>query len=453
MENKDISRRDFIKDLGIGGVALGAAAAGCAPKSSKKASAEKTGEMEYRTNPKNGDKVSLLGYGCMRWQMKKDENGRDIVDQDSVNELVDYAISHGVNYFDSAPVYLQGQSEAATGKALSRHPRDSYFIATKLSNTRSFMPTFEESVQMYRQSFENFQTDHIDYYLLHNIGSEDVFNRRFVQNGVIDFLLAEREAGHIRNLGFSFHGQQRGIDSLLALHDKYHWDFIQIQMNYLDWTHADPGRNVNAEYLYQELDKREIPIVIMEPLLGGRLVRLPDNVANLLKGRDPDASLASWAFRFVGSHPRVLCALSGMTYMDNLIDNVNTFTGFKYMDQEELDFMEQMAALMADYPLIDCNNCQYCMPCEYGIDIPGILLHYNAIITEGTLPQSSEQKDFRKLRRHYLTTYSKAVETLRQADHCTGCRKCESHCPQSIKIADELIRIDAYIEKLKQNTL
>ena len=452
MENKNISRRDFLKDVGIGTVALGAAAAGCTPKSGK-GSGESEGKMELRTNPATGDKVSLLGYGCMRWRMKRDENGRQVIDQDNVNELVDYAMAHGINYYDTSPAYLQGQSEEAAGIALSRYPRKDYYIATKLSNFGVF--SREGTQEMYYKSFEQLRTDYFDYYLLHAIGRGGIpaFNERYVDNDIMSFLLAEREAGRIRQLGFSFHGMQSDFDDLMRLYDKYHWDFVQIEMNYMDWKHADPRQNTNAAYLYEELDKREIPITVMEPLLGGRLARVPENVSNLMKTRDPDATVASWAFRFVGSHPRVLTALSGMTYMENLVENVNTFSDFKPMNEEELEFMDQLAGLMAEYPMINCNNCQYCMPCPYGVDIPGIFMHYNSIVTEGKMPLNKEQREFRKLRRNYLTTYSKAIESLRQADHCIGCHQCIEHCPQSISIPEELQRIDQYIEKLKQDTL
>ena len=452
MENKNISRRDFLKDVGIGTVALGAAAAGCAPKGSHKDDSQ-AGKMELRTNPATGDKVSLLGYGCMRWRMKRDENGRQVIDQENVNELVDYAMSHGVNYYDTSPAYLQGQSELAAGIALSRYPRKDYYIATKLSNFGVF--SRQGTQDMYYKSFEQLQTDYFDYYLLHAIGRGGIpaFNERYVDNDIMSFLLAEREAGRIKQLGFSFHGMQNDFDDLMKLYDKYHWDFVQIEMNYMDWKHADPRQNTNAAYLYEELDKREIPITVMEPLLGGRLARVPENVSNLMKTRDPDASVASWAFRFVGSHPRVLTALSGMTYMENLVENVNTFSDFKPMNEEELEFMDQLAGLMAEYPMINCNNCQYCMPCPYGVDIPGIFMHYNSIVTEGKMPLSKDQREFRKLRRNYLTTYSKAIESLRQADHCIGCHQCIEHCPQSISIPEELQRIDQYIEKLKQDTL
>ena len=441
-----ISRRDFLKISGA--AALGVAAAGCSVRKPAASGAE--GEMEYRINPGNGDKVALLGYGCMRWPMIKDDDGKDIVDQEAVNMLVDRAIEAGVNYFDTSPVYLQGQSERATGIALSRHPRDKYFIATKLSNFGDRTP--EASKEMYRDSFGQMETDYFDYYLLHAIGrgGYEAFKQRYEDNGMVDFLLKEREAGRIRQLGFSFHGKQSEFDEMIALHDKYKWDFVQIEMNYMDWKHADGVRNVNADYLYDELDKRELPIVVMEPLLGGRLGKLPNNVAALLQARDPDASLASWAFRFVGSYPRVLTVLSGMTYLEHLEDNIKTFTGFKPMSEEELAFMEQIAVMMAEYPTVNCTGCNYCMPCPFGIDIPGIFAHYNAMVNEGAVGASQEQKTFRKLRDRYLTTYNKAIPTVRQADHCIGCGKCMHHCPQSIRIPHELHRIDKQIETLKR---
>ena len=450
-----MKRRDFIKISGAGALTLGAAAVGCAPKKTASSSPEEgPEEMVYRENPANGDKVSLLGFGCMRWPMVDKDGGR-VIDQDAVNEMVDYALEHGINYFDTSPAYLMGQSEKAAGIALSRHPRNSYYIATKLSNFNNATP--EASIQMYKDSFDQLKTDYFDYYLLHAIGSGGVaaFEQRYVQNGMMEFLVKEKEAGRIRNLGFSFHGAPGEFDELISLHDsgRYHWDFVQIEMNFVDWNHADGRRNANASYLYEELDKRGIPIVIMEPLLGGRLANVPDAIAKQMKEREPDKSVASWAFRFCGTHPRVLCTLSGMTNMDPLLDNVKTFTHFKPLTEEELDFLERMATQMMEYPTVNCTDCKYCMPCPWGIDIPGIFKHYNTAIQEGRYPQTQDQKDYQKLKRAYLVSYDRAIPTLRQAEHCIHCGECLSHCPQSIPIPRELQRINRYIEKLKQDTL
>ena len=448
-----MKRRDFIK---ISGAA--ALAAACAPATNKKKAAsapEGPEQMLMRENPKNGDRISALGFGCMRWPMVKDANGKDVIDQEAVNEMVDYAIEHGINYFDTSPAYLQGQSEKAAGIALSRHPRESYYIATKLSNFSDASP--EASIQMYKDSFKQLQTDYFDYYLLHSIGrgGKDAFNRRYVDNGLVPFLLEEKKAGRIRNLGFSFHGAKHEFDYFMELYDSGEmvWDFVQIEMNYVDWTHADGVRNVNADYLYAELDKRGLPIVIMEPLLGGRLARVPEGITRQMKEREPDKSVASWAFRFCAMYPRVLCVLSGMTNMDPLKENIETFGHFQPLTEEEIEFLEHMATQMMEFPMVNCTDCKYCMPCPWGIDIPGTFQHYNRAITDGTYAQSTAQKDYAKLKKAYLVSYDRAVATVRQADHCISCGECLSHCPQSINIPAQLKRIAKYIEDLKQDTL
>ena len=428
-------------------------------KTSDDGNREENGEMTYRTDPKSGDRVSVLGYGCMRWQMKKDENGKDVIDQDSVNELVDYALAHGVNYFDSSPVYLQGQSEAASGLALSRHPRESHYIATKLSNFSDW--SRENSMLMYRKSFENFRTDYLDYYLLHSIGrSIEDFENRYVKNGMLDFLLKEREAGRIRHLGYSFHGSRQMFDELLKTHEKYHWDFIQIQLNYRDWSHAG-GRTCNADHMYEELEKRGIPVIIMEPLRGGSLAKLPNRIVDELKERMPSESVASWAFRFAGTPENVLTVLSGMTYMEHLQDNLKTYSPLVPLSEDDLEFLEKVAESLSKYPLVPCTGCQYCMPCPYGIDIPGNFSHYNKCVNEGyavsepdgdSSNYTEEMKAYRKARRAYLVSYERSIEKIRQANRCIGCGQCMSHCPQDIRIPNELRRIDLLVESLRRTS-
>lgn len=464
-----MERRDFIKVAGAAAavVATTRLAGGCATMGQKDniadanngdADGTETG-MTYRTDPKTREKVSILGYGCMRWQMIKDENGKDVIDQDSVNELVDYALAHGVNYFDSSPVYLQGQSEAASGLALSRHPRESHYIATKLSNFSDW--SRENSMVMYRRSFENFRTDYLDYYLLHSIGrSIEDFENRYVKNGMLDFLLKEREAGSIRQLGYSFHGNRQMFNELLKTHDKYHWDFIQIQMNYLDWSHAD-GRNCNADHMYEELDKRGIPVIIMEPLRGGSLAKLPNRIVDELKERMPGESVASWAFRFAGTPKNVLTVLSGMTYMEHLKDNLRTYSPLVPLTADDIEFLEKVAESLSKYPLVPCTGCQYCMPCPFGIDIPGNFSHYNKCVNEGyaisepdedSREYTKEMKAYRKSRRAYLVSYDRSLEKIRQANRCIGCGQCMSHCPQDIRIPSELHRIDRIIENLRRTS-
>ena len=458
MNEKDMSRRDFLKIVGIStATATAATLAGCGPKGAGNnetgAGTVPVGKMDYRTNPKTGERVSLLGYGCMRWPtLPAPEKGGNVIDQDAVNELIDYAMAHGVNYYDTSPVYVQGWSERSTGLALKRHPRDKFFVATKLSNFSNY--TRENSIAMYRRSFEELQVDYIDYYLLHSIGNGGIetFRKRYIENGMIDYLMEERKAGRIRNLGFSFHGTKDVFDEVLAMHDRVHWDFVQIQLNYLDWRYAS-GNNVNADYLYAELEKRHIPAVIMEPLLGGRLSKVPEHIVARLKQRLPELSVASWAFRFAGTPAGVLTVLSGMTYLEHLQDNLKTYSPLKPVTAEEHEFLQQTADLMKQYPTIPCNDCKYCMPCPYGIDIPGVLVHYNKCVNEGNLPTTSGDPDYRRARRVFLVGYDRSVPRLRQASHCIGCRQCVEHCPQAIDIPAELHRIDDYVERLKQNTL
>lgn len=448
-----MDRRDFIKISGAAAIGTGIAA--CGPKDASRSSqavtvSESEGPEQMPVRKCGDDEVSLLGYGCMRWQMKKDADGRDVIDQQSVDELVDYAMAHGVNYYDTSPVYLQGQSEEATARALLRYPRDSYFIATKASNFSD--SSFDNSVKMYRRSLEIFQTDHIDYYLLHSISGMEAFRKRFEDSGLMDFFLKEREAGRIRRLGFSFHGPNSGLAELLTLHERYHWDFVQIQMNYVDWNYAS-GRNENASEMYRMLDEKQIPIVIMEPLLGGQLSDVPDVIETKLRERAPSKSIASWAFRFCGSYPRVLTVLSGMTYMEHLQDNLDTYLHFKPLSEAESALLEEQAAVIRCFPLVKCTGCQYCMPCPYGIDIPGVFRHYNKCINEGLSPDVTApetQENFKKLRRRYITSYNASVDSVRQADHCISCGRCTSACPQRIRIPNELRRIARYVDDLKK---
>jgi predicted aldo/keto reductase-like oxidoreductase len=453
----NINRRDFLKVLGGSALAVSGLAAcsnGMNKRNMSKLSGKITGTMTYRTNAKNGDKISLLGYGCMRWPLRKKKDGSEEINQDEVNKLVDTALEHGVNFFDSSPVYVQGWSEKATGIALSRHPRSSYFVSTKLSNFDPSIHSFEKSVEMYKNSLRNLQVDYLDYYFLHSIGDRQSFESRYIQNDVLDFLKKEKVAGRIRNLGWSFHGKKEFFDYMLSLYDtgEFVWDFVMIQLNYVDYRHAS-GRNVNAEYLNGELLKRNIPALIMEPLLGGRLATLNDHLTANLKQREPEASVASWAFRFAGQPSNVITVLSGMTYMEHLMDNLATFSPLHALNDEELALLEETAQLMLKYPTVPCTACQYCMPCPYGIDIPSIFSYYNRCVNEGNVPKSIQDSNYRSARRAFLIGYDRSVEKLRQAAHCIDCKKCNILCPQFIDIPNELIRIDNFVEQLKQETL
>lgn len=309
---------------------------------------------------------------------------------------------------------------------------------------------------MYRNSFRELQVDYIDYMLLHAVGmggGMEEFENRYIKNGILDFLVEERKAGRIRNLGFSYHGDIRVFDYLLSRHDEYKWDFVQIQLNYLDWKYAkqiNPS-NTDAEYLYGELEKRGIPAIIMEPLLGGRLSNVPSSIVAKLKQREPERSVASWAFRFAGSKPGVLTVLSGMTRMEHLEDNLRTYCPLKPLTDDDFHFLQQVATNMMEWNTIPCNDCKYCMPCPYGIDIPSILLHYNKCLNEGNIIDDDTDDDYRRARRAFLVGYDRSVPKLRQASHCIGCNQCSPHCTQRINIPHELHRIDAFVERLKQH--
>lgn len=472
--NMDKSRRQFIKMLSGGAIGAAAMMAGCKkeqtnsdiPDARGSQTEPPVGKMTYRTDPKTHDKISLLGYGMMRLPTVDGNAARESnedIDQEMVNRLVDYAIEHGVNYFDTSPGYCKGMSEHSTGIALHRHKRSEYFIATKLSNFNEEVWGRKESIEMYHNSFKELQVDYIDYYLLHGIGMGGMerLHGRYLDNGVLDFLLEERKAGRIRNLGFSYHGDIAVFDYLLSMHDKYQWDFVQIELNYLDWDYANEinDRNTDARYLYAELEKRNIPSVIMEPLLGGRLSNLPGYLVKELKQRDPERSIASWAFRYAGTPKGVLTVLSGMTYMEHLKDNLVSYCPLVPLTEEECHFLDNdLAHQMMEEETIPCNDCDYCMPCPYGVDIPAAFVHYNKFKIEGRLPNpihgdDADRAAYRRNRRQYLIDLDRAIERERQPDHCIQCGICLPRCPQKIRIPQELERISRLIDELKRTDI
>lgn len=306
---------------------------------------------------------------------------------------------------------LAGCKNNSNTGALKRHPRDSYYIATKMSNHRlvgqgsSPQELYDESVKMYRNSFRDLQTDYIDYYLF-----------------------------------------------LLSRHDEFHWDFVQIQLNYVDWDDKSNLRRgmPEAEYLYRELAARNIPVVIMEPLLGGRLAKVPKNVEAKMKQRRPDDSIASWAFRYAGTFPEVLTVLSGMTYMEHLQDNLATYSPLNPLNDDERTFLHLAALDILQNATVPCTDCRYCLPCPYGLDIPGIFRHYNKCINDDNAPRDVNDPRYAEARRAYLVGYDREVPRLRQANRCVQCRACEHKCPQQLPIVEHLANISHYTEQLRQ---
>lgn len=442
----DLGRRDFLRRLGIG---AGSAMAMMALEplsvlAQKKTDKGVANRMTYRVQHGSGEHISLLGFGMMRLPNNQDE----------VNRLVDYAIEHGVNYFDTAPVYMRGESEVLTGNALARYPREKFFVATKMSNQWGDS-SLEGAKKMYMTSMKKLRVDYIDYYLLHSIGGGgmEAFNRRFIDNGLLDFLLAERKAGRIRHLGFSYHGDVRVFDWLLDHQDEYHWDFCQIQMNFLDWRHASirGGRRVDAdaEYLYEKCEKTGVQCVIMEPLRGGALGKVSSDVRRQLQALRPDDSSARWAFRWVGSYPNILTTLSGMNKMEHLEDNVQTFSPLDPCTEAENALLAKIADEMAGVPTIPCTTCAYCMPCPYCVDIPGNFAHYNEAVNQKILPLPDRTAaDYAARKQQFLESYQKALPDQNTwARSCQDCEECLSKCPQQIRIPNQLARIVQTLRK------
>ena len=442
-DRSNISRREFLRKLGIGtGSAMALMAmeplSALAKESGDRKQESGDVRMTYRVQHGSGEQISLLGFGMMRLPNNQEE----------VNQLVDYAIEHGVNYYDTAPMYMGGQSEVLMGNALSRHPRKKYYVATKMSNQNRRSWSFDDSKRMYENSMERLKVDHIDYYLLHGIGGGmDSLKGRFLDNGILEFLLKEREAGRIKHLGFSYHGNVGDFDWLLDHNDEYHWDFVQIQMNFLDWRHASMrgGRrsDADAEYLYGKCEKLGIQCVVMEPLRGGAFGRMADELTSQLKAVHPDDSTARWAFRWVGSYPNILTVLSGMNRMDHLEENVKTFSPIEVCTEAENALLAKIADEMSGVPIIPCTACEYCMPCPYGVNIPGNFTYYNEAVNSHILPlPEPTAADYAERQQKFIEGYRKALpDAEKWARACQDCEECLSKCPQQIRIPNQLSRI------------
>ena len=448
----DKSRRRFLRNIGVGGVSMIGlmavdpfkAMALKQENNNKLPNGVQDNKMTFRVNRHTDDRVSLLGYGMMRLPQKDGH-----INQDEINIEVDYAISRGINYFDTAPIYCGGKSEESVGISLSRYPRNSYYVATKMSNFDSKDWPLEKAKAMYQNSMKMLKVDYIDYYLLHSVGGKgmDDFTPRFEDNGLLEFLLEERKAGRIRNLGFSYHGNVEVFDYLIDNNDEYNWDFVQIQMNYIDWRHAGKG-NTDAEYLYNKLEKAGIQAVVMEPLRGGRLASVPEDNKKLLDEIRPNESSARWAFRWVGSHQNVLTALSGMTTMDVLKENVDTFSPLDLCSEKEIEVLAKVADSMAGVPVIPCTDCKYCMPCSFGVDIPANFALYNKAVNDKLFPLPDKaSSDYQQRIDKVATMFKDGLDKKKWATKCTDCEACIPKCPQQIRIPSRMTRIVEVLQK------
>jgi predicted aldo/keto reductase-like oxidoreductase len=396
-----------------------------------------------------GETLGMLGLGSMRLPTKGGGGGgfgrRLPLDQEAVNAMVDYAIAHGVNYFDTAPAY--GESEVVTGKALSRHPRSAYKIATKISNMGG-NATLEAGKQMFETSLKNLQVDYIDFLLLHNLQNVAGYNSRFRDNGLFKWLLEQRAKGRIKHLGFSFHGTNADLPGLVELYD---WDFVQIQLNYADWKDMSrgwggSGGTTSSEYLYNYLVGKGIPVLVMEPVKGGALANVSEGVAAVMRERHPDLTPAANALTYVGSLPGVMVTLSGMSNMAQLKENVSIFTDFKPFDEKEMAFMMTVADLYKSKGQIPCTACSYCMPCPAGVDIPGNFKVFNSA-SDALLVTEASRKDIVDKQKAFLKLYNAQPKAVR-ADACVSCNACLPKCPQHISIPQHMQRIREIVAKI-----
>lgn len=380
--------------------------------------------MNYRINPKNGDKLSILGYGCMRFPTK----GNAIDEIEAERHLLS-AIERGVNYFDTAYIYHRGKSESFLGKVLAKGYRDQVKIATKLAHY--MIRTSADIEKMFATQLERLQTDRIDYYLIHMLCDLEAWER-LKAFGIEEWIADKKAKGQIINIGFSYHGGKSEFQKLV---DAYPWEFCQIQYNFLD-ENNQAGRN-GLEYATQ----KGIPVFVMEPLRGGKIInRLPKEVNTIWETATPKRTPADWALRWVWNHPEVTLLLSGMSTEEQVDENIktasdadaNAFTNY------ELELFDQVRAILKSKTKVDCTACGYCMPCPHGVDIPTCFSQYNDRYLIG--------KKGSKLK--YMQNTGAYSKKPSYASLCVGCGKCEQHCPQNIEIINELKNVKKEMEGL-----
>ncbi len=363
---------------------------------------------------------SILGFGCMRFPSKG--GGMDLRE---IQREIGFAIKHGVNYFDTAYVYRG--SEKALGIVLKKNNwRKRVTIATKLPHY--LIKSVEGAEKLFQDQLERLQTDYIDNYLMHMLPDVHVW-QKFVRMGILDWLEEKKASGQIRKIGFSYHGGTRQFMELL---DAYEWDFCQVQYNYMD-EHSQAGR-AGVEYAA----KKGIPVIIMEPLRGGRLADgLPSKAKAIFKKTDPDRSPAEWGLRWLWNQPEVAVVLSGMNSMEMLKENIriaDTVQAFE-LKQKDLNVYQKVTALLNEEVKVPCTGCGYCQPCPAGVDIPGVFRCYNVCHTDSF---------FTGMREYLMCTTWRAKRT--NASLCRQCGKCEKHCPQHIAIRKELKNVSRALE-------
>lgn len=376
--------------------------------------------MEYRINPKNGDRLSALGYGCMRFTRKGGG-----VDQEKAEREMALALEKGVNYFDTA--YIYPGCEAALGKFIQKTGcRERIRVATKLPQFRIRKP--EDAEAIFREELERLQTDYVDYYLMHMLNDRRSWDR-LCGLGIREWLMEKKKSGQVRNIGFSFHG---GTESFRELIDAWDWDFCQIQFNYMD-ENAQAGIE-GLRYAH----RKGLPVIIMEPLRGGRLTgALPREAAEVFHRADPERTLADWAFSWLLDHGEVTTVLSGMNDVSQVEENCSIFSRVteNSLTEEERQVFRDAVQAVRRSGQISCTGCGYCQPCPKGVDIPTCFAIYN---------HSRSDSYVNALKEYMMCTTLRNVRT--NAGQCIGCGKCEQHCPQHLEIREELKKVRKRLE-------
>ena len=367
-------------------------------------------------------RLSALGLGAMRLPVLEGKDAQ--IDEPAAQEMVDYAMKHGVNYYDTAWGYHSGQSELALGRALARYPRECFYLATKFPGyDLNNMGRVEE---IFEAQLKKCQVDYFDFYLFHNVCEMNIDAYLDPQYGIDAYLTAQKANGRIRHLGFSAHGSVPVMRRFLEAYGD-HIEFCQLQINYLDWTFQDARAKVEL------LKEYNIPVWVMEPLRGGRLAKLGESHTRRLNALRPDEATPAWAFRFLQTIPEVTMILSGMSNMAQLQDNVHTFETEKPLTEGELSELMEIADEILGRKALPCTACRYCTDhCPQGLDIPGLIGLYNEHnFTEGGF---------------IAPMALAACPEEKKPSACVGCRSCEAVCPQQIKISEVM---KDFTEKLK----
>lgn len=360
-------------------------------------------------------KLSNLGLGAMRLPVKEID-GKQSIDEEETSKMVKYAIDNGINYFDTAWGYHDGESEIVMGNILSKYPRDEFYLATKFPGYD--ISNMDKVEQIFEKQLQKCKVDYFDFYLFHNVYEINVDLYLDKKYGILEYLLKQKENRRIKHLGFSCHGSLDVMDKFLKAYGKY-MEFGQIQLNYLDYKFQDAKAKIELS------NKYNIPIWVMEPLRGGRLAKLADDQEKRLKKLRTGENIPAWAFRFLQSIPNVTMILSGMSTMEQLKENINTFKEDKPLNDEEMKEILKIADEMLDKKILPCTACRYCTAhCPKGLDIPKLLSLYN----EHTFTKG----DF------IAPMAISALPEDKRPSTCIGCRSCEAVCPQQIKISEAM---------------